>query len=379
MILAKRFAAFITALGMILVLSACGQSASSGNAASDAGNAASLSTQSDAAQESGAAATGKQTESEEKTGWKPEKTVTFYLYSGAGGDTDTAMRALAAVWQEEYGVAFNVVNMTGGAGGIVANYVYEQPSDGYTLFGMADGVSTMNVLGAFDYPTDVWDIMLLFGGVGCIGVASNSPYQTLEDVVNAAKGGENIRVSCSSTGSIWHVDSLQFEKGVDADFNVLAYEGSNQAIVGLLSGEVEVVCSSLGEQSEYIKSGDIRPLAVLTDSSRTIDGYEGEIPPITDIFPQFADITLARQWNGVGIKADAPQEVLSFYENAFSETVQSGKLDTVKETRNTEYIGLIGDPAQEFVDECNSAASWTLWNIGAASISPEQFGIKPLA
>lgn len=101
--------------------------------------------------------------------WKPEKTVTFYLYSGAGGDTDTAMRALAAVWQEKYGVAFNVVNMPGGAGGIAANYVYNQPSDGYTLFGMADGCSTMNVLGAFEHTNDVWDIMLLFGGVGCIG------------------------------------------------------------------------------------------------------------------------------------------------------------------------------------------------------------------
>lgn len=313
-----------------------------------------------------------------KGGWTPEKTVTFYLYSGAGGDTDTAMRALAACWQQKYGVAFNVVNMTGGAGGIAANYVYNQPSDGYTLFGMADGVSTMNVLGAFDYPTDIWDIMVLFGGVGCIGVPADSPYQTLEDLVDAAKGGANIRLACCSTGTIWHVDSLQFEKGVEADFNILTYDGSSQAIVGLLSREAEVVCSSLGEQSEYIKSGDIRPLAVLTDSVRTIDGYDGEIPAITSIYPQFSDIVLARQWNGVGIKADAPQEVLDFYETAFAETLASGELDAVREARNTEYIGLIGEEAMNFIDECNSASSWTLWDIGVATISPEEFGIKPI-
>ena len=316
---------------------------------------------------------------EPETDWKPEKTVTFYLYSGAGGDTDTAMRALAAYWQEKYGVAFNVVNMTGGAGGIAANYVYDQPSDGYTLFGMADGVSTMNVLGAFDQPTDVWDIMVLFGGVGCIGVPADSPYQTLEELVDAALAGANIRLACCSPGTIWHVDSLQFEQGTGADFNVLTYDGSNQAIVGLLSGEAEVVCSSLGEQSEYIKSGDIRPLAVLADSERTIDGYEGTIPAITDIYPQFADIVLARQWNGVGIKGDAPQEVLDFYETAFVEAIESGELDIVKETRNTEYIGLIGDEAKTFIDECTSAASWTLWDIGVATVSPEKFGIKPLA
>lgn len=310
--------------------------------------------------------------------WKPTKTVTFYLYSGAGGDTDTAMRALANNWSNKYGVQFNVVNMTGGAGGIAANYIYNQPNDGYTLFGMADGCSTMNVLGAFDYPTSIWDIMLLFGGVGCLGVPKDSPFQSLDEVVKAAKEGKNIRLSCCSAGTIWHVDALQFEKGVDVDFNVLTYEGSNQAIVGLLSGEADIVCSSLGEQTEYIKSGDIRPLAVLTDSNRKIDGYDKEIIAITNIYPNFKDIVLARQWNGVGIKADAPENVKKFYENAFVETLKSGDLDYVKTSRNTEYIGLIGNEAQKFVDNCNSACSWTIYDIGVANISPEKFGIKRL-
>lgn len=361
----KKLLAIVMTMAMMLSIVACGNQPSASQ--SQSSSSASHSQSSSASQSQ-----------LETTGWTPSKTVTFYLYSGAGGDTDTAMRALAARWQEKYGVTFNVVNMTGGAGGIAANYVYEQPSDGYTLFGMADGVSTMNVLGAFDQPTNIWEIMLLFGGVGCIGVPANSPYQTLEDLVNAAKSGESISLSCSSTGSIWHVDALQVEQGLDIDLNILPYEGSNQAIIGMLSGEVEVACSSLGEQSEYIKSGDIRPLAVLADASRTIDGYEEEIPALADIYPEFKDLTLARQWNGVGIKADAPQEVLDFYINAFEEVVSSGELDDVKEARNTEYIALTGDDAQAFVDGCNSACSWTLWDVGVASVSPEEFGIKRL-
>ncbi len=308
-------------------------------------------------------------------GWKPTKKVTFYLYSGAGGDTDTAMRALAAYWQEKYGVAFNVVNMTGGAGGIAANYVYDQPSDGYTLFGMADGCSTMNVLGAFEHTNDVWDIMLLFGGVGCIGVPKDSPYETLEELVNASKGGENIRLACCSPGTIWHVDAIQFDQGVEAGLNILTYDGSAQAIIGLLSGEAEVVCSSLGEQSEYIRSGDIRPLAVLSDSPRTLEGYEGEIPAITALYPQFAQVSFARQWNGVGIKADADAAIRKFYEDAFSEAVSSGALDSVRDARKTEYIGLIGKDAHDFVDTCTSICSWTMWDLGMATVSPEEFSI----
>ena len=314
-------------------------------------------------------------EAVEDESWKPTKKVTFYLYSGAGGDTDTAMRALAACWQEKYGVPFNVVNMTGGAGGIAANYVYDQPSDGYTLFGMADGCSTMNVLGAFSHTNDVWDIMLLFGGVGCIGVPSSSPYQTLEELVDAAKSGENIRLSCCSPGTIWHVDAVQFDQSVEAGMNILTYDGSAQAIVGLLSGEAEVVCSSLGEQSEYIKSGDIRPLAVLTNTPRTVEGYEGEIPAVTDIYPQLAELQFARQWNGVGIKADADPKILKFYEDAFSEAVSSGVLDSVRDARKTEYIGLTGQAAHEFVDTCTSICSWIMWDLELATVSPEDFSI----
>lgn len=311
--------------------------------------------------------------------WKPTRPVAFYLYSGAGGDTDTAMRALAKDWTDRYGVQFNVVNMPGGAGGIAANYVYNKPSDGYTLFGMADGVSTMNVLGAFDHPTSVWDIMLLFGGVGCIGVPAKSSYKSLHELVDAAKKGENIRLATCSPGTIWHVDALQFEDGVDVDFNVLTYDGSNQAIIGALSGEADIVCSSLGEQTEYIKSGDIIPLAVLANDDRKIDGYDEVIPSITSYYPQFENKIIARQWNGVGIKKDANEEIISFYRKAFKESVESGNLDFVKVSRNTEYINLIGDDAMEFVDGCNSASSWTLFDIGVVSISPEKFGIKRLA
>lgn len=345
----KRILTAVLAMVMMLALCACGSSSTNNN---------------------------KDNGGEES--WKPTKAVTFYLYSGAGGDTDTAMRALASYWQEKYGVAFNVVNMPGGAGGIAANYVYDQPSDGYTLFGMADGVNTMNVLGAFDYPTDAWEIMVLFGGVGCIGVPADSPYQTIEELVNAAKGGKKLNLSCSSTGSVWHVEALQFENSVGIDLNILTYDGSNQAVVGALSSEADIVCSSLGEQSEYIKSGDIRPLAVLTDSSRTIDGYQGEIPAITASYPEFNVDVMARQWNGVGIKADAPAEVIEFYKTAFKEAVESGDLDTVKVARNTEYIALMNEEARNFINNCNSAASWTLWNIGVATISPEKFDIAPL-
>ena len=49
----------------------------------------------------------------EAKGWKPSGPVTIYLWAGAGGGTDLTCRALAASFEEQFGVPFNVVNMTG--------------------------------------------------------------------------------------------------------------------------------------------------------------------------------------------------------------------------------------------------------------------------
>jgi tripartite-type tricarboxylate transporter receptor subunit TctC len=242
----KKVLTLMLVLAMVLGVAGCG--GSSGASASPAQS-------SKAAAPAPSASTAQSTQSSAPAApaeWKPERPITFYLYSGAGGDTDTSMRALAAVWEQYFGVTCNVVNMTGGGGGLAANQVYGADSDGYTLFGMAEGVDTMSVLGAFDHGTEVWDFMLLFGGYGCLGVPANSPYAPLQDVFDAAKGGANIRISCSSSGSMWHLKSLQFEQATGVVFNILTYDGSNKAVVGLLSGEVEVVISSLGEQTENI-------------------------------------------------------------------------------------------------------------------------------
>ena len=106
-----------------------------------------------------------------------------------------------------------------------------------------------------------------------------------------------------------------------------------------------------------------------------LSGIFEDIPAITEIYPQFANVQFARQWNGVGIKADADPEILKFYEDAFSEAVSSGELDSVRDARKTEYIGLTGDEAHQFVDTCTSICSWTMWDLGVATVSPESFSI----
>jgi len=359
----KKALSLLLALSLALCLAACNNSTGGQSSAPAPANSAAGSEATKPAQTA--------------TGWKPERTVTFYLYAGAGGDTDTAMRALAAVWEQYFGVTFNVVNMTGGSGGLAANQVYGAPADGYTLFGMAEGVNTMNVLGAFDHPTSVWDILMLFGGYGCLGVPVDSPYNSVQDLIDAANAGENIRISCCSPGTIWHLKALQFNEATGGKFNILTYEGSNQAVVGLLSKESEVVSSSLGEQAENILAGKIKPLAILENNGATLDGY-GDIPSIVETIPQWTELPVVAQWNGVGLRADTPDEIKQAYEEAFMYALETQAMEDVRVARKTNFIGKGYEESRKMMDICDSASCWLLDDLGLAAKSPEEFGIpKP--
>ncbi|MCB2013097.1 MAG: tripartite tricarboxylate transporter substrate binding protein, partial [Geminicoccaceae bacterium] len=59
------------------------------------------------------------------------------------------------------------------------------------------------------------------------------------------------------------------------------------------------------EQSELIRGGRLRALAVLSDSPLEIEGLE-PIPPITEWLP---DMHIAPDYFGILIPAGAPQEV----------------------------------------------------------------------
>lgn len=306
-------------------------------------------------------------------GWKPTRPVSIYIYAGPGGDTDTACRALASYWQEYFGTPFNVVNMTGGGGGIAANHVYNQPSDGHTLFGMAEGVNSLNVLGAFDKKTDVWEIMLLFSGKGSISVPIDSPYNTIQDLVEASKT-KNINISLSGTG-IWLAKGLQFKDAfMPGQITLLPYDGSNQAIIGLLSKESDAVISSLGEQSEYILGKKLKPLAILENSDGTLEGF-GDVPSIVKTYPVWNELPAAIQWNGIGLKADMPQEIKDAYEKAFLAALKSKQIETVRVTRRTNILGKVGNEARKIIQEQDSTVCWLLYDKGVTKVSPEQYDI----
>ncbi len=305
--------------------------------------------------------------------WKPTRPVTIVVYAGAGGGTDLAARGLGKAFEEYFGVPFTVVNMTGGAGGVAANHVWNQEHDGYTLFGCSSGVHSLNVVGAFDVTNDNWEYKMALGTPGVLSVSSDSPYQSIEDLVKAGSSS-TLKSSASSAGCVWDLKVSQLEQMGNIKVNHMPYEGSQPSMVAALSHEVDFAVTGLAEQREYILADKLRPLAVIEKEPVVLDGY-GEIPSLASVYPEFETLPSPMVWTGIGIPADTPQNIKDAYEKAFVAAMASDRMKKLSEDTKWGLLGIQGSKAAGITQQQDSIYSWALYDLGSAKKSPEEFGI----
>jgi tripartite-type tricarboxylate transporter receptor subunit TctC len=306
--------------------------------------------------------------------WKPNGTVTIYCVSAAGGATDYCNRAMAQALSEIFGSSVQVVNQPGGSGGVAAGTVWNQPRNGLHLLGLSETVFSQRSAGVFDQPPTAWDLMPIMNTTGVLSVAPNSPYKSMNDVINALKSGKTINLGSGTVGSVWTLKALALESAAGVKFNRLNYEGSVPSQTACMSGEVDVVLTGLAEQVDYLKSKRLIPLAMIENESATIEGV-GTIPAITDFVPEFADTPQPMQCIGIALPGDSPSEIRDAYQKAFIQAMQSKTIKDAVAMRNFNTLGQYGEDAQVLANEQEKIYSWALYDAGQAPNEPSKFNI----
>jgi tripartite-type tricarboxylate transporter receptor subunit TctC len=300
------------------------------------------------------------------------------LVWAAGGGTDLANRLVMAEMGKVMKVNINVVNVTGGVGGSVGQAeAYGKPADGYTLAGISESCVTAGVQGGWDKRVNVWEYFIIGGSPDLISVTPNAPWQTVKDLVEAAKAApKSIKAGASASGSIHHLNLLAFEKGAGIQLNYIPYNGSAPAQNAAMTGEVSLVITSAQEQSELIKAGKLRPLAMLIPKAFDLAGKS--IPSAFDAYPGLSQYLPLEQQIGFAIRRDAPENVKARLRDAFAQAMKAEPVTKFGQERFFNMSGLTGDAANKIFDKLESVFSWTLWDLKAAKVDPATLGIpKP--
>jgi tripartite-type tricarboxylate transporter receptor subunit TctC len=305
----------------------------------------------------------------------PERDITAVIQWGAGGGTDVAMRGYAPYAEEVLGKKLVLQNKTGGAGAIGANFVLQQPSDGYTLLMGAEPQALFKVqdLAAFDYDE--------FYPINIAAMASNillvvnkdKPWKTMKELVDDVQKSPNaIKQYMAGQGTVPFTLNAMIKSLAKFETTQVPFDGDGPAIAALQGGHVDIGFIASGPVADHIKAGRMRALAVLGDKP-----YEG-IPPITDTLPEMKKYIPWGSWYGVFVKKDTPDAVKAKLVDAFKKAGANPKYRELMEGRGTTMLNISGDEAVKFIKKWQSTTAWLYHSVGAAKKDPATLGIpKP--
>lgn len=198
----------------------------------------------------------------------PAKDIMHIMPWGAGGGTDTVMRTFMNFAETPLGVGVNTQNVTGAQSGVGALRLMNSRPDGYTIGSLTwDSVITVPYYDLVPgYDTNA---LAYIGSVTihptALVVGADTPFQTLEEFVEAAKAAPGeFAISNVGTGGVWHLPALDFADAAGIEVKHVPYpDGSGSQREALLSGETEAASMSVSAAFPALESGQARLLAVM--------------------------------------------------------------------------------------------------------------------
>lgn len=184
----------------------------------------------------------------------PNKPIKYIIAFPPGGGSDTNSRILIPFLEKHLGPKAEIVpqNIKGAGGKVGWNAVAAAKPDGYTIGMLNLEIMVVSTIDSkVRYKIDSFDMI---GNINydptVIGVPTGSKYQTLKDLVTAAKAAPGkVTVGIPTVGGA--IGLLLFEKQAKIDLNVVLFGGGGPTRNALLGGHVPAIAMSMGALTRF--------------------------------------------------------------------------------------------------------------------------------
>lgn len=224
--------------------------------------------------------------------------VRIMVPNSPGGGYDTTARVAAKIVEDEkINDSVEVYNLEGAGGTTgLAKLVGSKGKDGELMLMGLGVVGAVYTNQSESTLADTTPIARLISEPDIVVVPADSPYETLDDLIAAWKKspGDFPVGGGSSPGGPDHLAAHLTAQAIGVtptDVNYVVYDGGGPLLAAMLSGEVEVGVSGLGEYKDQIQAGQLRVLGVT--SAERVDGFEA--PTLTE---QGVDLEFTN-WRGL--------------------------------------------------------------------------------
>ena len=252
---------------------------------------------------------------------KKGKTIDLIVAFSSGGAVDTAARLIQPILEKELGTNVEVINKPGAGGQIGYTQLTSAAPDGYTIGATGSPsvvVSPLDPSRGAKYTRDSFQPLgrqVIDPTV--IAVQPDSPYQTLKDLLDAAKANPK-SMTASTTGlqTGEHFAMAQIQESTGSEFAPVHFsEGASQATTAFLGKHVDILVANVSDVVDLTKQGKARVLGVMTSE---------RAPALPDV-PTFKESGYdleAGTTRGYSAPAGLPDEVAKKLEAAIQKAIE---------------------------------------------------------
>lgn len=199
----------------------------------------------------------------------PTKPIRLVLPFPPGAPSDIIGRALGNKISEQMGVAVVADNRVGAGGNIGLGIVAKSLPDGYTIVVTTPAIALSPSLYAklgYDAQKDLTPLARLAAIENVVLVHPAVPAKNLRDFVELARRQPGkLTYGSGGPGTTNHLANELLKSLEKIDMLHVPYKGATVAAVALMGAEVDEVIVSVASSLPYIRTGKVRPLAVLSE------------------------------------------------------------------------------------------------------------------
>ena len=239
----------------------------------------------------------------------PAKPVRLILPFPPGGPSDILGRALSQKLGEQLGQPVLSDNRPGAGGNLGMEVAAKSPPDGYAIVLASPTVAISPSLYKrlnCDGKKDFAPISMVASIPNIVVVHLSVPAKTLKELIQLARRNPGkLNFGTSGAGSTTHLSVEILKNLAQLDMVHVPYKGQGLALVGLLSGQVDLAIMAVPSALGMVQAGKVRPLAVL--SAQRVPS----VPNVPTSKEAGVDDFEVSVWFGILAPAATPREIIA--------------------------------------------------------------------
>jgi tripartite-type tricarboxylate transporter receptor subunit TctC len=194
----------------------------------------------------------------------PSRPVRLIVGFPPGGAGDIAARVMGQWLSERFGQPFVVENRPGAGGNIATEAVVRAAADGYTflLIGAWNAINA-TLYDRLNFIGDIAPVAGLIRVPYVMEVNPLVPVKTVPEFIAYTKANPGkVNMASAGVGVPGHMSGELFKMMTGVNMLHIPYRGSAPALTDLLGGRVQVMFDPMPSSIGYIRTGQLRALAV---------------------------------------------------------------------------------------------------------------------